>query len=69
MTTAQLEAVPKEHTTAIISEGGGVYSSGTLNEMKAKWDVLPFDAPAGLYTFAVNAIDGKWYRTSWQQFS
>ena len=68
MIDAQVKEIPKEHTTAILRSDGSVYDSGSLDEMKHKWNSLPFDAISDIFTFAVHAIDGKWYRTSWQQF-
>lgn len=69
MVTAQVDKVPAEHTTAILRSDGSIYASGNLASMNNKWQLLPFEAEADTYIFAVHAIDSKWYRTSWVQFS
>ena len=65
---AQTETIPQEHTAAIFRSDGTVYASGNMQETTDKWKSLPFEAAHDIYTYALLAIDGKWYRTSWQQF-
>ena len=56
--------VPQSHTTAIL-HNETILHSGMLVDCKNRWEQLPFYQNHGLYSFAVKAIDGKWYLASW----
>ena len=68
--TAQTQAIPEGHTAAIFRSDGTVYASGNMKEMRGQWECLPFILAGGMtdmYTYALLAVDGKWYRASWMQ--
>ena len=62
-----IDTIPGEHTTAIITDNT-LYYSGNMADTRVKWDDLPFDAPHGIYSFILKAIDNKWYQYTWMQF-
>ena len=64
-----IQDIPKEHTAAIIRGQDDVVYSGKIKDTTAKWDNLPFSGLSGLFQFALYAIDGKWYRTTWVEIA